>query len=40
MNRYVLATLAMALVLAGPVGCGKKEVDELKAKVVTLDSST
>lgn len=36
MKRYVLWGILAAVVLAGPVGCGKKEIEELNAKVVQL----
>jgi septal ring factor EnvC (AmiA/AmiB activator) len=37
MKRYVLGAMAVAFLLAGPVGCGKKEIEELKTKVTQLE---
>lgn len=37
MKRYAWLAVLAAFLLAGPVGCGKKEVDELKARVTQLD---
>jgi septal ring factor EnvC (AmiA/AmiB activator) len=37
MQRYMLAALAAVFLLAGPVGCGKKEIEELKGKVAGLE---
>lgn len=36
MKRYVLWAVLAAVLAAGPVGCGKKEIEELNAKVVQL----
>ncbi|MHB1143004.1 MAG: hypothetical protein ACYC1T_14760 [Sulfuricaulis sp.] len=36
MKRYVLWAVLAAVLVAGPVGCGKKEIEELNAKVVQL----
>ena len=33
MKRYVLWAVLAAVLIAGPVGCGKKEIEELNAKV-------
>jgi septal ring factor EnvC (AmiA/AmiB activator) len=37
MKRYVLGAVLAAFLLVGAVGCGKKEVDELKGKVVQME---
>lgn len=37
MKRYVLGAMAVAFLLAGPVGCGKKEIEELKTRVTQLE---
>lgn len=37
MHKVWMGTLMLALLLAGPVGCGKKEAEELKARVVALE---
>jgi hypothetical protein len=37
MKRYVLGAMAVAFLLAGPVGCGKKEIEELKTHVIQLE---
>lgn len=38
MKRYTgWMVLAAVVLLAGPVGCGKKEVDELKVKATHLE---
>ena len=36
MKRYVLWAVLAAVLVAGPVGCGKKEIEELNAKVAQL----
>ncbi|MBI5782533.1 MAG: hypothetical protein HZA69_02200 [Gammaproteobacteria bacterium] len=36
MKRYVLWAILAAFLVAGPVGCGKKEIEELNAKVLQL----
>jgi len=36
MKRYVLWAVLAAVLVAGPVGCGKKEIEELNTKVVQL----
>lgn len=36
MRRYVLWAVLAAVLAAGPVGCGKKEIEELTAKVGQL----
>ena len=36
MKRYVLWAVLAAVLAAGPVGCGKKEIEELNAKLVQL----
>jgi septal ring factor EnvC (AmiA/AmiB activator) len=36
MKRYVLWAVLAAVLAAGPVGCGKKEIEELNAKVAQL----
>lgn len=36
MKRYVLWVALVAVLAAGPVGCGKKEIEELNAKVAQL----
>jgi Tfp pilus assembly protein PilN len=36
MKRYVLWAVLAAVLVAGPVGCGKKEIEELNARVVQL----
>jgi peptidoglycan hydrolase CwlO-like protein len=37
MKRYVLWAILAAFVVAGPVGCGKKEIEALNAKVTQLE---
>ena len=37
MKRYVLWAILSAFVLAGPVGCGKKEIEALNTKVTQLE---
>lgn len=37
MKRYMLWAILAAFLLAGPVGCGKKEIEELNAKVTQLN---
>lgn len=36
MKRYVLWAVLAVLLAAGPMGCGKKEIEELNAKVTQL----
>jgi septal ring factor EnvC (AmiA/AmiB activator) len=36
MKRYVLWAVLAAVLAAGPVGCGKKEIEELNAKAAQL----
>jgi septal ring factor EnvC (AmiA/AmiB activator) len=36
MKRYVLWAVLAAVLAAGPVGCGKKEIEELNARVTQL----
>lgn len=36
MKRYVLWVVLAAVLAAGPVGCGNKEIEELNAKVAQL----
>ena len=36
MKRYVLWVVLAAVLVAGPVGCGKKEIEELNARVAQL----
>jgi septal ring factor EnvC (AmiA/AmiB activator) len=36
MKRYVLWAVLAAVLAAGPVGCGKKEIEELNARVAQL----
>ncbi|GAB4508851.1 MAG: hypothetical protein Tsb0026_08100 [Sulfuricaulis sp.] len=36
MKRYVLWAVLAAVLAAGPVGCGKKEIEELNTKVTQL----
>ena len=36
MKRYVLWAILAAFLVAGPVGCGKKEIEELNARVAQL----
>ena len=36
MKRYMLWAILAAVVLAGPVGCGKKEIEALNTKVTQL----
>lgn len=36
MKRYVLWAVLAAVLVAGPMGCGKKEIEELNAKVAQL----
>lgn len=38
MKRYVLWAVLAAVLAAGPVGCGKKEIEELNAKVTQLQN--
>jgi len=37
MKRYVGWMVLAAVLLAGPIGCGKKEVDALKVKATNLE---
>jgi septal ring factor EnvC (AmiA/AmiB activator) len=37
MKRYAWLAILTAILLAGPIGCGKKEVDDLKAKVTGVE---
>ena len=37
MKRYVLWAIMAAILVTGPVGCGKKEIEELKTKVTQLE---
>ena len=37
MKRYVLWAILAAFVVAGPVGCGKKEIEALNTKVTQLE---
>ncbi|MBI3777494.1 MAG: hypothetical protein HY274_01015 [Gammaproteobacteria bacterium] len=37
MKRYVLWAIMAAFLVAGPVGCGKKEIEELKTRVTQLE---
>jgi len=37
MKRYVLWAILAAFVVAGPVGCGKKEIEALNVKVTQLE---
>jgi peptidoglycan hydrolase CwlO-like protein len=36
MKRYVLWAILAAFLVAGPVGCGKKEIEALNTKVTQL----
>lgn len=36
MKRYVLWAILAAFLMAGPVGCGKKEIEALNTKVTQL----
>lgn len=36
MKRYVLWAILAAFLVAGPVGCGKKEIETLNTKVTQL----
>lgn len=36
MKRYLLWAILAAFLVAGPLGCGKKEIEELTAKVTQL----
>ncbi len=36
-RKWLLWVMLGAIVLAGPIGCGKKEIDELKTKVTMLE---
>lgn len=36
MKRYVLWAIMAAFLAAGPLGCGKKEIEELNAKVTQM----
>jgi peptidoglycan hydrolase CwlO-like protein len=36
MKRYVLWAIMAAFLAAGPLGCGKKEIEELTAKVTQM----
>jgi septal ring factor EnvC (AmiA/AmiB activator) len=36
MKRYLLWAILAAFLVAGPVGCGKQEIEELNAKVTQL----
>ena len=36
MKRYVLWAIMAAFLAAGPVGCGKKEIEELNAKLTQM----
>jgi chromosome segregation ATPase len=38
MNRYVLWAILAAFMVVGPVGCGKREIEELNAKVTQLQT--
>ena len=37
MKRYVLWAILAAFIVAGPVGCGKKEIEALNTKVTLLE---
>ena len=37
MKRYVLWAVMAAFLLAGPIGCGKKEIEALTVKVTQLE---
>ena len=37
MKRYVLWAILAAFLVAGPVGCGKKEIEALNTKVTLLE---
>ena len=37
MKRYVLWAILAAFLVAGPVGCGKKEIEALNTKVTQLE---
>jgi chromosome segregation ATPase len=36
-RKYLLWAVLATIVLAGPIGCGKKEIDELKIQVASLE---
>lgn len=38
MKRYVLWAILAAFLVVGPVGCGKREIEELNAKVTQLQA--
>jgi septal ring factor EnvC (AmiA/AmiB activator) len=38
MKRYVLWAVLAAVLAAGPVGCGKKEIEALNARVAQLQN--
>jgi peptidoglycan hydrolase CwlO-like protein len=38
MKRYLVLGVALAALLAGPTGCNRKEMDELKNRVTQLES--
>ena len=37
MKRYVLWAILAAFIVAGPVGCGKKEIEALNTKLTQLE---
>jgi septal ring factor EnvC (AmiA/AmiB activator) len=37
MKRYAWLAMLAAMLFAGPIGCGKKEVDDLRAKVTNVE---
>jgi septal ring factor EnvC (AmiA/AmiB activator) len=37
MKRYLLGAVAAAFLLAGPVGCGRKEAEDLRYRVGQLE---
>jgi septal ring factor EnvC (AmiA/AmiB activator) len=37
MKRYLLGAMAVVFLLAGPVGCGKRETGELRTRVGQLE---
>jgi septal ring factor EnvC (AmiA/AmiB activator) len=37
MNRIWPGTLVLALLLVGPAGCGKKEIEELRARTAVME---
>ncbi|MHB8534918.1 MAG: hypothetical protein ACYDBW_05665 [Sulfuricaulis sp.] len=39
MKRYVLWAILVAFLAAGPVGCGKKEIEALNTKVAELQKT-